>query len=134
MQVLSRPQGTITISSPRLLNLSLTNNTVSPVLALPHLISRSFIEELHLYSCDRRIRVTLPSLRHLTLTDSLDVLHDCSSISTNIRSITIALHLRQTLLTNEHWSVLRELSSLPLLNSLRVILYDSRKPPDDWTC
>ena len=133
VQVLGRPQGTITISSSRLLNLSLTNNTVSTVLALPHLISLNSIEELHLYSCDRRIRVTLPSLRHLTLTDSLDVLHDCSSISTNIRSITIVLDLRERILTNGNWSVLQALPSLPLLSSLRVILYDTPQPPDDWT-
>jgi hypothetical protein len=134
MQVLGVPQLTNTIYSSHLLNLSLTYNTVSPVLALPHLISRNSVEELHLYSCDRRIRVTLPSVRHLTLTNSLDVLHNCSSISTNIRSITIVLHLRVRILANENWSVLRAVSSLPLLSSLRVILYDTYQPPDDGTC
>ena len=133
MQVLEVPQGTNTIGSSHLRNLSLANNTVLTVLALPNLISLNSIEELHLYSCDRRIRVTLPSLRHLILTNSLDVLHGCSSISTNIHSVTIALHLDDRILANENWGVLRALSSLPLLSSLRVILYDTPQPPDDWT-
>lgn len=88
------------------------------------------IVELHLFRCDRKIVVNLSNLRHLVLTDSLDSLNT-SSLLTNIRSIQITVYHQYLRFANIDWTVLTKLSGLPLLNSLRILLYNMRISPDD---
>jgi len=70
---------------------------------------------------------------HLTLVDSLNSLNSCS-LSTNIRSIHIILHHECLAFTNGDWTALRTLSTLPLLNSLRLLLYNMLNPPGNTSC
>ena len=92
------------------------------------------IEELHLFSCDRNIDLKLPSLRHLNVIGSLDALHRCWAISTNIQSIIIVLDQRQIPYEMGDWTALRSLRALPRLRSLRVVLYDFYMSGDDPSC
>jgi hypothetical protein len=97
-------------------------------------MSLNRIVELHLLGCDRQIPVNLPThVSRITLTDSPDSLNSCSRL-TNIRSIQITLHYQSLRFATNDWTVLRTLSTLPLLISLRVLLYDMRIPPDDISC
>ena len=76
----------------------------SPILSLEN------IEELDLFFCDRDIDRKIPSLRHLAVLSNLGVLHPCSSISMNIRSIIIVLHDWHMPYITGNWSGLRSLS------------------------
>jgi hypothetical protein len=91
------------------------------------------IVELHLIGCNRQISLNFPSLSRLILIDSLDSLNSCTLL-TNIQSIQIILHRQYLCFGNDDWTILRILSTLPRLNSLRVVLYDMRVPPDDTSC
>ncbi len=57
-----------------------------------------------------------------------------SSLSRNIRSIQITLHHQSLQFVSGDWTVLTKLSSLPFLNSLRILLYDMHIPPNDEHC
>ncbi|CAF4470419.1 unnamed protein product [Rotaria socialis] len=108
-------------------------NLPSSATFFSHLISSNEIFELHLLRCDRQVSMNLPNLRHLILTDSLDSLNSFQ-LSKNIRSIQITLHHQCTNFATCDWTALRKLSSLPELNSLRVLLYNMHISPDDTSC
>jgi len=121
-------------SSSRLIKLNMSDNLPSFIAFLPHVISSNQIVELHLLGCDRQIPVNLPThVSHLTLTDSLDSLNSCSRL-TNIRSIQITLNHECLRFASGDWTAFRILSTLPLLISLRVLLYEMDVPPDDINC
>ncbi|CAF1375226.1 unnamed protein product [Rotaria sordida] len=111
----------------------MSDNISSFAAFLSHVISSNRIVELHLFRCDRQISLNLPMVTHLTLIDSLDALN-ARSLSTNIRSIQIILHHECLDFASGNWTALRVLSTLPLLNSLRVLLYNMLNPPDDTSC
>jgi hypothetical protein len=77
--------------------------------------------------------MNLPNVSRLILIDSLDSLNS-SSLSLNIRFIQIVLNYECLHFASGDWTALRALSTLPLLNSLRVILYGMHIPPDDTNC
>ena len=108
----------------------MSDNLPSPASIFSHVMHPNQIVQLHLFRCDRKLVVNLPNLRHLVLTDSLDWLNT-PFLSTNIRSIQITLYHQCLRFTNIDWTVLTKLSGLPLLNSLRILLYDMRISPDD---
>ena len=120
-------------SSSRLVKLNMSDNLASSVAFLPHIMSSNQIVELHLLRCDRQIFLNLPSLSHLILIDSLDSLNSCTLL-TNIQSIQIILHYQYLRFGNNDWTVLRTLSTLPRLISLRVLLYNMRISPDATSC
>lgn len=95
-------------------------------------MSANQIVELHLFNCDRQISLNFPVLSRLTLTNSFDSLNSCS-LFTNIRSIQINL-IQCRDFPSIDWTTLRTLSTLPLLTSLRFVLYDMHIPPDDTSC
>ncbi len=111
----------------------MSDNLPSSVAFLPHIMSSNQIVELHLLGCNRQISLNLPSLSRLILIDSLDSLNSCTLL-TNIQSIQIILHHQYLCFGNDDWTILRTLSTLPRLISLRVVLYDMRVPPDDASC
>ena len=119
-------------SSSRLIKLTMSDNLPSPASIFSHVMHPNQIVELHLFRCDRKLAVNLPNLKHLVLTHSLDSLNS-SSLSRNIRSIQITLYHQCLHFANLDWTVLTKLSSLPLLNSLRVLLYDMHIPPNEQT-
>jgi hypothetical protein len=57
-----------------------------------------------------------------------------SFLSKNIRSIQITLHHQCLRFATGDWTALSKLSSLPLLNSIRVLLYGMHIPPNDTSC
>jgi hypothetical protein len=120
-------------SCSRLVKLNVSDNLPSFAAFLPHIISSNQIVELHLFRCDRQSSVNLPSVSRLILTDSLDSLNGCRYL-TNLQSIQIILHYRSHRFGNDDWTVLRTISTLPRLFSLRVLLYNMRIPLDDTTC
>ena len=111
----------------------MSDNHVSSTTFFSQIMSSNKIVELHLYRCNRQVSIDLPNVSHLLLIDSLDSLN-CNSLSLNIRSIHIILHYQSLPFTTVDWTALRALSTLPLLKSLRVLLYDMRIPPDDTSC
>jgi hypothetical protein len=120
-------------SSSRLVKLNMSDNLPSFVAVLPYIMSSNEIVELHLLGCDRNVSLNFPFVSRLILTDSLDSLNNCTLL-TNIQSIQITLHYRCLRFGNDDWTVLRTLSTLPRLKSLRILLYDMRVPPNDTTC
>ena len=108
-------------------NISVSTNILS------HVMSSDQIVELDLFRCDRQVSFDFPLVTHLILIDSLDSLNS-RSLSTNIRSIQLILHHECLTFTSGDWTALRTLSNLPLLNSLRVLLYNMLNPPDDTSC
>jgi hypothetical protein len=56
------------------------------------------------------------------------------SLPLNIRSIQIVVHHECLHFATADWTALRKLSSLPLLKSLRILLYGMHNPPDDTSC
>lgn len=121
-------------SSSRLIKLNISDSLPSFIAFLPHVMSSNRIVDLHLSGCDRQIPVNLPTyVSHLTLTDSLDSLNSCSRLI-NIRSIQITLNHEYSRFTSDDWTSFHILSTLPLLKSLRVLLYDMHVPPDDIRC
>lgn len=133
LQVFTLTSPTKTIATSRLVQLSISDNIPSSAILLPHVMSLNKIIGLRLYRCNRQISLKLPMVTHLTLIDSLDSLNS-RSLSTNIRSIQIILHHPCLDFTNGDWIALRTLSALPVLKSLRVLLYDMLNPPDDTSC
>ena len=113
-------------SSSRLIKLTISDNLPSPVGIFSHMVNPNQIIELRLLRCDRQIVVNLPNLRHLILTNSLDALNS-SSLSTNIRSIQITVYHQCLRFANTEWTVLTKLSSLPMLNSLRISVDDQSR-------
>ena len=116
--------------SSRLIKLTMSDNLPSPASIFSHIVNPTQIIELHLLRCDRQIVVNLPNLRHLILINSLDSLNSFS-LSTNIRSIQITVYHQCLHFANIDWTVLTKLSSLPLLNSLRILLYNMGISLDD---
>ncbi|CAF4959241.1 unnamed protein product [Rotaria sp. Silwood1] len=133
LQVFTSYFQTNKIHSSRLIKLNMSDNLPSSTTFFSHLISSNEIVELHLLRCDRQVSVNLPNIRHLILTDSLDSLNS-SQLLRNIRSIQITLHHQCTSFATCDWTALRKLSSLPELNSLRMLLYNMHIPPDDTSC
>ena len=111
----------------------MSDNLPSSVSLLSGIIFSNQIVEMHLFRCDREISLNFPSLSRLVLVDSLDVLNNLTSLI-NIQSIQIALHYQFLCFGNDNWAVLRVLSTLPRLASLRVVLYNMRTPPNDANC
>jgi hypothetical protein len=121
-------------NSSRLIKLNISDNFPSFIAFLPHVVSSNRIAELDLLGCDRQISVNLPThVSRLILTDSLDSLNSCSRL-TNIQSIQITLNRECLHFVSGDWTAFRILSTLPLLISLRVLLYDMDVPPDDTSC
>ncbi|CAF3361268.1 unnamed protein product [Rotaria sp. Silwood2] len=89
----------------------MSDNIPSSATLLSHVMSWNQIVELHLFRCDSQISFNLPMVTHLTLIDSLNALNTC--------------------FTGDDWIALHILSTLPLLNSSRVLLYDMRNPTND---
>ncbi len=121
------------IGSSRLMKLTVSDNIAVSIDVLSHIMSSDQIVELDLFRCDRQVSLDFPFATHLILIDSLDSLNS-RSLSTNIRSIQLILHHECLAFTSGDWTALRMLSNLPLLNSLRVILYNMLNPPDDTSC
>ncbi len=120
-------------SSSRLVKLNMSDNLPSFIAFLPYIMSSNQIVELHLLGCNRNVSLNLPFVSRLILTDSLDSLSNCTYL-TNIQSIQITLHYRCLRFGNDDWTVLRTLSTLPRLKSLRILLYNMRVPPNDRSC
>ncbi|CAF3140209.1 unnamed protein product, partial [Rotaria sp. Silwood2] len=133
LQVFTSFSSANTIGFSRLVKLNMSDNISSSAAFLSHVMFSNQIVELHLFRCDRQISLNLPMVTHLTLIDSLDALNS-RSLSTNIRSIHIILHHECLDFASGDWTALRTLSTLPLLNSLRVLLYNMLNPPDDTSC
>jgi hypothetical protein len=117
----------------RLIKLNVSDNVPSLAAFLPCIMSSNQIVEVHLLGCDRKVSLNVPFMSRLILTDSLDSLNNFTH-STNIQSIQIILHYRCLRFGNDDWTVLRTLSTLPRLKSLRLLLYDMRDPPNDTSC
>ena len=111
----------------------MSNNLASSTTLFSQIMSSNKIVELHLYRCNREVSMDLPNVSHLILIDSLYSLN-CYSLSLNIRSIQIILHYQCLASTTVDWTILCALSTLPLLKSLRILLYNMRIPPDDTSC
>jgi hypothetical protein len=101
------------------------------MLTLPHVVSVDRIHELDLSYCNVPIRLSLPALRHVTLTNSFSSLNSLDLFSTNVRSIHIILYYQSTNFVAPNWTTLHALSSLKSLTSLRMILYNMKKTLDD---
>ncbi|CAF4110932.1 unnamed protein product, partial [Rotaria sordida] len=121
------------IHSSHLIKLNMSDNLASSTSFFSQIMSSNKIMELHLYRCNRQVSMNLPNVSHLILIDSLDSLNS-SSLSLNIRSIQIILHYQCLSFAGGDWTALHSLSTLPLLNSLRIILYGMHIPPDDTNC
>ncbi|CAF4861796.1 unnamed protein product, partial [Rotaria sp. Silwood1] len=121
------------IHSSHLIKLNMSDNLASSTSFFSQIMSSNKIVELHLYRCNRQVSMNLPNVSHLILIDSLDSLNS-TSLSLNIRSIQIILHYECLSFAAGDWTALHSLSTLPLLNSLRIILYSMRIPPDDTNC
>ena len=121
------------IGSSRLIKVTMSDNISVSTNILSHVMSSDQIVELDLFRCDRQVSFDFPLVTHLILIDSLDSLNS-RSLSTNIRSIQLILHHECLTFTSGDWTALRTLSNLPLLNSLRVLLYNMLNPPDDTSC
>jgi hypothetical protein len=135
LEVFLPPRHSSTMPSwSRLVRMDSICNELSPILTRSPIICPKNIEEMHLFCCDRNIDLKLPSLHHLTVINSLDALHHCSSISMNIPSIIIVLHGEDMPYATGNWTALRSLHALPRLQSLRVVLYDSHMSGDDPYC
>ncbi|CAF2725237.1 unnamed protein product [Rotaria sp. Silwood2] len=117
----------------RLVKLNMSDNVPSSTSLFSKIMSSNKIVELNLYRCNRNISMNLPNLNHLSLIDSIDSLNSCS-LSTNIRSIQIVLHYECLRFASGDWTDLRRLSILPLLKSLRILLYGMHIPPDSTDC
>ncbi|CAF4968444.1 unnamed protein product [Rotaria sp. Silwood1] len=120
-------------NSSRLIKLNMSDNLPSCTTFLSQIVSSNKIRELHLYRCNRQISMNLPYVSHLILVDSLDSLNS-KSLPLNIRSIQIIVHYECLHFATTDWTALRILSSLPLLKSLRILLYDIHNSPDDASC
>ena len=113
--------------------MNMSDNLASSTTFFPQIMSSNKIVELHLYRCNGQVSMNIPNISHLILIDSLDSLN-CYSLSLNIRSIQIILHYQSLPFTTVDWTALCVLSTLPLLKSLHILLYDMRIPPDDTSC
>ncbi len=133
LQVFISSSLTNTIDTSRLIKLNMSDNISPFATLLSHVMSFNQIVELHLFRFDRQISLNLPMVTHLTLVDSLNSLNRCS-LSTNIRSIHITLHHECLAFTNGDWTALRTLSTLSLLNSLCLLLYNMLNPPGNKSC
>ncbi|CAF3968982.1 unnamed protein product [Rotaria sordida] len=118
------------VGSSHVRKFSISNNFPSLATSFPHIMSSNKVVELHLSRCDRELSVNLPIFDHLIITDSLDLLNKCC-FSRNIRSIQITLNQEYIHLARNDWNDLPILSTLPFLNSLRILLYDMNVPPND---
>ncbi|CAF2487096.1 unnamed protein product [Rotaria sp. Silwood2] len=121
------------LHSSRLIKLNMSDNLPSSTTFFSQIMSPNKIVELHLLRCNRQVSANLPNLTNLILTDSLDSLNTCL-FSRNIRSIQITLHHQSFRYTPVDWIALSTLSNLPLLSSLRILLYAMYISPDDTSC
>ncbi|CAF1400667.1 unnamed protein product [Adineta steineri] len=121
------------IHSSYLTELNVSDNLASPASFFPQIMSSNRIMELRLYRCNRQVSMNLSNVSHLILIDGLDSLNS-SLLSLNIRSIQIILHHECLRFAADDWTALHTLSTLPLLNSLRIILYGMHSPPDGTNC
>ncbi|CAF1271985.1 unnamed protein product [Adineta ricciae] len=115
--------------SSRLTKLDMSDNLPSCSTLLSNVIFPNKIVELQLFRCNRHVSMNLPNVSHLNLIDSLDSLRS-NSLPFNVRTIQIVLHHECLHFATDDWTILRALSTLPLLKSLRILLYDMRIPPD----
>ncbi|CAF1006048.1 unnamed protein product [Rotaria sordida] len=121
------------VGRSHLLKLNIADNIPSLTTLLPHIMSSNHVVELHLSQCDEQISSNLTIFDHLILTDSFDSLNNWS-YSRYIRSIQITLNYEHLHLARNDWADLRTLSTIPFLNSLRILLYGMVIPPDDISC
>ncbi|CAF3322938.1 unnamed protein product [Rotaria socialis] len=133
LQVFTSPSQVNTVDRSHLRKLNISNNLPSLATSLPRIMFLNQVVELHLSRCDRQVSVNLPTCDHLVITDSLDTLNSCL-FSRNIRSIQITLNQEYLHLTRNDWSELSTLSTLPLLTSLRILLYGMNIPPNATSC
>ncbi|CAF4505242.1 unnamed protein product [Rotaria socialis] len=105
-----------TVGLSRLIKRNIVDNIASSTTSLSRVMSSNQIVELHLSRCD-----------------GLDSLSSCSFLS-NIRSIQITLNYERFHSARADWTNLRVVSTLPFLNSLRLLLYGMHIPPNDTSC
>lgn len=101
---------------------------------MPHVVQLDRINKVHLFYHDWSSGLNLPALRHVTLTNNLIALRNFSSSSPNIRSIQIILHPYMPNFLSSNWSILRSLSSLPMLASLDIVIHDADTAFDHTIC
>ena len=83
---------------------------------------------------EKPIDMMLPTLRHVTLTNPLDLPALISSLPSTVRSLHILLYCRSSRFVAPDWNGLRSLASLPSFHSLRVLFYDMKLAIDQTTC
>jgi hypothetical protein len=115
--------------------LSISQNGLCPaMLSLPHVVQLDRIDTVHLAYYDWPSNLILTNLRHVTLTNNFISLKTFSSFPYTIRSIHIVLHDYLPGFESCNWSVLRSLSSLPMIKSLRILLNNMINILNDDTC
>ena len=101
---------------------------------MPHVVRLDHIDTVYLSSHTWPIGLTLPVVRHVTLSNNLVALKIFSSFPSSIRSIEILLHPYMSNFMSSNWSVLRSLSSLPILFSLHIVSNDINTGLDEVSC
>jgi hypothetical protein len=136
MQIFAPPLKTTTVIGPsRLRTLDASGNILPPpIIFLPHLVPLERIDKLHLAFCNSVIRTNLPSLRHVTLLNSLNVLNNVSLFPATIQSIHIVLKYGLPNFMASNWAALHLLATLPRLSLLHIALYDMPTTLDNTSC
>ena len=101
---------------------------------MPDVVRFDRIETVHLSFHDWPIGLKLPALRHVTLTNNLVALKTFASFPPGIRSIQILFHPLMPNFVSTNWSVLRSLSSLPMLTSLHIVFENINTGLDELSC
>lgn len=128
------PPATNGLGRSRLVTVDAFTNCRPSALLLPHVASLHRIRKLHLFHFDISNIMALPALRHITLTNSLNSLNNCSSSLVNVNSIQIVLYYQFLCFETPDWNLIRSLVKSPSLRSLRFVLYDMHTTLDDRTC
>jgi hypothetical protein len=101
---------------------------------MPHVVRLDHINTVHLSFHGCPTDLNLLALRHVTLTNNLITLKNFSSFPPNIRSIQILLYGDKPNFSSNNWSILRSLSTLPMLTSLHIVINDMNTGLDDISC
>jgi hypothetical protein len=128
------PPVTNGLGRSRLVTLDASTNCRPSALLLPHVASLHRIKKLHLLHSNTSIAMALPALRHITLTNSLNSLNNCSSLWATVGSIQIVLYYQFLCFETPNWNLVRTLINSRSLRSLRFVLYDMHTTLDHRTC
>jgi len=125
-----------TISQSSLRTLDATGQTwPSPICHLPHVALYDCIETLHMSYYNTHPPRRLSALRNITLVNSIKCLYFGPLFPETVRSIRVLLFYSQPDYRPPDWPIiLRSLSTLPQLDSLRIFMYDLPKTIDDRNC